>query len=216
MIQRMIEELKQKYNCAPVEAGVFANVVIEGAKFKICAYDVKGIGRVATVEMKRLIGFWDMQSLIITPFEKDMPIYYYNRHREKGHYIYRVEVFDTQLNGIDVSDMSHVIEKYASLPDEPQNERWYDEYKLPACTVKKVEKKGKEDLSPMIWEHFSAYMDLLEKAPACKPVEKKKKVNVFVKELCEKSGIAIVEIFIANYGEKVTEKLANEVLFGLK
>ena len=42
--------------------------------FHIHAYNAKGLGRVATVEMKRLIGFWEMQSLIITPYEKDMPI----------------------------------------------------------------------------------------------------------------------------------------------
>lgn len=216
MIQKMIEEIKAKYTCKTVDAGVFANVVIEGAKFKICAYDVQGIGRVATVEMKRLIGLWEMQSLIITPYQKDMPIYYYNRHREKGNYIYRVEVFNTQLNDIDVLDMSNVVEKYASLPDEVQNERWYDYLKLPVSAVKKVDKKSKEELSPMIWEHFDAYMKLLDKAAECKPSEKKKKVSVFTKALLENSGIAIVEIFIANYGEKVTEKLVNEVLFGLK
>ena len=216
MIQRMLEEIQSKYVCEKQDADVFEKVVIDGATFRIHAYNAKGLGRVATVEMKRLIGFWDMQSLIITPFEKDMPIYYYNRHREKGHYIYRVEVFDTQFHPIDAAPMAEVVEKYSSLPDEPQNERWYDGYKLPVCAVKKVEKKRKEDLSPMIWEHFCAYMDMLEKAPECKPVEKKKKVNAFVKELCEKSGIAIVEIFIANYGDAVTAKLANEVLFGLK
>lgn len=216
MIQRMMTEITNKYVCKTKDAGVFANIVIDGAKFKICAYDVEKIGHVTTVEMKRWIGFWEMQSLIITPYEKDMPIYYYNRHREKGHFIYRVEVFDTQFEPIEVSTMAEVVEKYSSLPDDPQNERWYDEYKLPVCAVKKVEKKRKEELSPMIWEHFSAYMDLLERAPECKPIEMKKKVNVFVKELCEKSGIAIVEIFIANYGEKITEKFANEVLFGLK
>ncbi|MBQ8518814.1 MAG: hypothetical protein IJ455_04295 [Agathobacter sp.] len=216
MIQRMVEEIKSKYACKTQDVGVFEKVVIDGATFRMCAYNMKGLGRVATVQMKRLVGFWDMQSLIITPFEKDMPIYYYNRHREKGKYIYRVEVFDTQFEPIETSTMEAVVEKYKELPDDPQNERWYDEYKLPVCAVKKVEKKRKEDLSPMIWEHFCAYMDLLEKAPECKPVEKKKKVNVFVNELCEKSGIAIIEIFIANYGTKITEKLANEVLFGLK
>lgn len=212
----MIDEIKSKYTCIAVDADVFAKVMIDGAKFRINAYDVEGMGRVATVEMKRLVGLWEMQSLIITPFHKDMPIYYYNRHREKGKYIYRVEVFDTQFNSVDVSGMSEVVEKYASLPDDPQNERWYDEIKLPVCAVKKVEKKNKEDLSPMIWEHFKAYMDLLATAQDCKASEKKKKVVVFVDELCEKSGIAIVEIFIANYGEQIAKKLANEVLFGLK
>lgn len=216
MIQKMMDVIKSKYTCVPVDAGVFENVVIDGAKFKISAYDVEGVGRVATVQMKRLVGLWDMQSLIITPFQKDMPIYYYNRHREKGKFIYRVEVFNTQLNDVDLSGMSEVVEKYASLPDDMQNERWYDYLKLPVCAVKKVDKNRKDELSPMIWEHFSAYMELFEKALDCKPSEKKKKVAVFVDELCEKSGIAIMEIFIANYGEKVATKLANEVLFGMK
>lgn len=215
MIQKMMEAIKSKYTCKAVDAGVFAKVVIDGANFKIEAYDVAGIGRVATVQMKRLIGFWEMQSLIITPFEKDMPIYYYNRHREKGNYFYRWEVFDTQLNPINMDSMFAVVGKYSSFPDELQNERWYDYLKLQGL-VKKVPKNEKESLSPMVLEHFESYMGMLEQAASCKSTEKKKKVAVFVDELCKQSGIAIVEIFIANYGENIATKLCNEVLFGLK
>lgn len=216
MIEKMMEAIQAKYKCKPVDAGVFAKVVIEGANFVIKAYDVEGLGRVATVSMKRLIGLWEMQSLIITPYEVDMPIYYYNRHREKGSYIYRVEVFDTQMNAIDTAPFNEVIEKYANIPDVPQAERWYDDVKLPICLVKKVDKKNKADLEPVAWEHFKTYFDLLEKAPACKKTEKKKKATKFVDALCKQSGIAVVEIFIANYGEQITAKLCNEVLFGLK
>ncbi len=216
MIQRMLEEIKSKYVCEKQDADIFEKVMIDGAAFHISTYNAKGLGCVTTVEMKRLIGLWEMQSLIITPYEKDMPIYYYNRHREKGHYIYRVDVFGAEFQQMDVSAMVDVVEKYAGLPEEPQKEHWYDEYKLPVGVVKKVPKNRKEDLAPMIWEHFCAYMDMLELAPVCKPAEKKKKVNAFVKELCAKGGIAIIEIFNGTYNKKVTEKLANEVLFGLK
>lgn len=216
MIQRMLEEIKSKYVCEKQDADVFEKVVIDGATFRINAYNAKGLGRVATVEMKRLIGFWDMQSLIITPFEKDMPIYYYNRHRNKGSYICHLEAFCGKYEQMDFSAMTDVIEKYTSLPDEPPFELWYDEYKLPVCAIKKVEKKRKEELSPLVWEHFRAYMDILENAPVCKPVEKKKRFNSFVKQLCENGGIAVVDIFNATYNKKVTEKLANEVIFGLK
>ena len=214
MIQRMLEEIKSKYACKTQDTGVFEKVYIDGAKFCIHAYNMNGLGRVATVEMKRLIGLWEMQSLIITPFEKDMPIYYYNRHREKGKYIYRVEMFDTQMDPVDVSSLEEVVAKYASLTDVPQNERWYDTMKLPASVVKSAKKK--EDLSEIIWEHFMVYMKLLSGAKVAKASEKKKKTRVFVDALCKQSGIAIIEIFYGNYGDKVTEKLANEVLFGLK
>lgn len=216
MIQKMIEELKSRYACKTQEIGIFEKVHIDGAVFRIHAYEMKGLGRVATVEMKRLIGLWEMQSLIITPYEKDMPIYYYNRHREKGKYIYRVELFDTQMNPVDTTVLAEVLAKYTNITEEHQNERWYDTIKLPGSAVKSVEKKQKEELSPMIWEHFSTYMQLLESAHECKPSEKRKKTRVFVDELCEKSGIAIIEIFLANYGKQVTKKLANEVLFGMK
>lgn len=215
MINKLMDEIKSKYTCTPVDADVFAKVVIDGANFIINAYDVEGVGRVATVQMKRLIGFWEMQSLIITPFEKDMPIYYVNRHREKGNYIFRVEVFNTQLDPLELDSMASVLEKYANLPEEVQNERWYDYLKLQGA-VKKVPKNQKESVTPMIMEHFNVYLQLLENAPECKKEQKKKKATVFVNELCKQSGIAIVEIFIANYGEKIATKLCNEVLFGLK
>lgn len=214
MIQKMLEEIKSNYACKTQDTGVFEKVYIDGAKFLIKAYDMKGLGRVSTVEMKRLVGFWDMQSLIITPYEKDMPIYYYNRHREKGKYIYRVEMFDTQMDTVNIASLEDVVEKYSKIMDVSQNERWYDAVKLPASAVKTAKKK--DELSDMIWEHFNAYMQLVSEAKDVKPSEKKKKTKVFVDELCKQSGIAIIEIFLGNYGEKVTEKLANEVLFGLK
>lgn len=216
MVKTIVEEIKSKYNCQSVDADVFAKVVIDGANFHINAYDVEGIGRVATVEMKRLVGFWDMQSVIITPYEVDMPIFYCNKHREKGKYIYRMEMFDTQMNPIEMDAIAAINEKYASLIDEPQNERWYDALKLPGSVVKKVEKKNKAELTELALEHFRAYFEKLQTAPECKKVEKKKKVTVFVNDLCKQSGIAVVEIFIANYGENVATKLCNEVLFGLK
>lgn len=216
MINKMMDAIQEKYTCKPVDAGVFAKVVIEGANFVIKGYDVEGLGRVATIQMKRLIGLWEMQSLIITPYQVDMPIYYCNRHREKGSYIYRVEMFDTQMNAMETSDFQRVIDKYANIPNEPQGKRWYDEIKLPVCLVKKVEKKNKADLEPLAWEYFKVYLDLLEKAAGCKKTEKKKKTTVFVNELCKHRGLAVVEIFYANYGDKVTSKLCNEVLFGLK
>ena len=140
MIQKMMEEIQGKYNCKSVNAGVFGKVMIEGAKFKISAFDVKEVGRVATVEMKRLIGLWEMQSLIITPNEKDIPIYYYNRHREKGNYVCRVEMFDTQLNEIVVSDFIELEKKYDILQDLEQSERWYDDMKLYGAVKKGGEK----------------------------------------------------------------------------
>lgn len=215
MINKIMDEIKSRYNCKEVDAGVFAKLVIEGANFVIKAYDVEGVGRVATVVMKRLIGLWDMQSLIITPYEKDMPIYYLNRHREKGDYIYRTEVFDTQLDHVDLFALETVVEEYACLADEPQNVRWYDDKKLHSA-VKKVSKGRKEELSPLIFEHVKVYLDMLEQAPTVKRTEKQKRNAVFVDALTKQGGIAIVDIFIANYGGKVTEKLCNEVLFGLK
>lgn len=214
MIQKMLEEIKSRYACKTQDTGVFEKVYIDGAKFLINAYDMKGLGRVSTVEMKRLVGFWDMQSLIITPYEKDMPIYYYNRHREKGKYIYRVEMFDTQMDPIDVKSLEEVVAKYSNLSDVSQNERWYDTFKLSGSAVKIAKKK--QEFDDVIWEHFMTYMSLLAESKEVKPSEKRKKTKVFVDGLCKQSGIAVIEIFLANYGEKVTEKLANEVLFGLK
>ncbi len=216
MIERMMEKIKAHYSCKEIDAGIFSKIVIDGANFRIRGYNAAGLGRVSTVQMKRLFGAWEMQTLIINPLEVDMPIFYYIRHKEKGSYFYRMEMFDTQMTPIEVPEILAVNEKYAALLDEPQNPRWYDDVRLPGYVVKKVDKKEKSELEALAWEHFNAYFEMLSHANKVKSTEKKKKATVFVDELCEKSGIAIIEIFIANYGEKIASKLANEVLFGLR
>lgn len=187
MINKMMDALRAKYTCKTLDAGVFAKVVIDGANFVIHAYEVSGVGRVATIQMKRLIGFWEMQSVIITPFEKEAPIFYYNRHREKGAYTYRVTHFD-------------------GVSDAQEDELY----------LEKVNKKQTAECDAKAWDAFNQYMAMLDTASACKIAEKKKKVTVFVEEIRKQGGIAVVDIFRGNYDASVVAKLCNEVLFGLK
>lgn len=215
MIYKMLEDIKSKYECTPVDAGVFAKLTIQGAKTVIQAYDVAGVGRVALAEMTQLFGLVRMQTLIINPMEKDMPIYHVNRHIAKGNDFFRVEVFDTQMNPLEMTALEAVNVKYPSIPDEPQNERWYDDMKLTSM-VKKMKKNRKEEMDALIQEHFHVYMDMLAKADDCKRSQKKKKASIFVDALVQQSGFPLIEVFIGNYGTQITQKLCNEVLFGLK
>lgn len=216
MINQFLAEIKGLYDCKKIDAGVFENVTVEGAKIHIEAYDVMDLGRVALVEVKGFLNLWKMQSMIVTPMEKDAPIYYYHRHNRKGKDIYKVEVLNTLLEQRELNEFVPVLEKNISIPDLEDKENWYDEIKMPGCVLKSVKKAESEKLDTVAIEHFEAYKKILETAPSCGKSRKKTEMKEFMDGLVEWSGIAVLQLFRAYYDKNVAKKLCLEILFGVK
>lgn len=216
MINKFLEEIKSLYECKKVDVGVFENVKVEGSKIHIEAYDVVGMGRVSTVQVKGFLNLWKMQSVIINPMEKDAPVYYYHRHDRKGNDLCKIEVIDTLLERREFNEFAPVLEKYASIPDLEDKENWYDEIKLSGCVLKGVKKAEAAKLDEMAYDHFKAYMELVKTAPSCGKTRKKASAQEFVDGLVDSSGIAVLQLFRAYYDKHVAKKLCLEVLFGMK
>ena len=215
MTNKMLESIKKDYTLKKVDAGVFTKLTIQGAAVRTEAYDIEGLGRVSAIRLKCFFGFLKMDTLIINPLEKDMPIYYYNRLFAKGADTYRVELLDSQLAPVSLDALSAIKERYGHIADEMVQEKWYDEFRLPESTIKKASKKMTSEIDTMAMEYMEAYMEVLKEAPSCKATQKKKKALSFVNGLAKQGGMSVVDIFIANYGEKITSKLCHEVLFGI-
>lgn len=216
MINKFLSEIQNKYLCERVDVGVFNLVKVEGSKIHIEAYDAEGLGRVAMVEVNGFLKLWKMQSMIITPFEKDAPIYYYHRHNRKGNDIYKVEVLNMLLEDRELKEFTPVLEKYASITDVEDKPNWYDEIKMPGCVLKSIKKAESAKMDEVAVDHFMAYLELVENAPKCGKTRKKNATQEFVDGLVEKSGIAVLQLFRAYYDKNVAKKLCLEILFGMK
>ena len=80
----------------------------KGMKFQLQSYDWDGCACVSYLSMRAFLGLMKMETLICTPYTKDLPIYSYDRIIAFGKKSLLLEVYDTQVEPVDLSSMDTV------------------------------------------------------------------------------------------------------------
>jgi hypothetical protein len=133
----------------------------KGMTFQLQSYDWNGCACVSQLTMRAFFGLMKMDTLICTPYAKDMPLLSYDYISALGRHTLMVEVYDTLVSPVDLSSMLTVKDNYQDLKDKPTKPAWYDSLKLPP-TVCKVGNGTR--LSAMATEMISAYLDIFASA----------------------------------------------------
>ena len=133
----------------------------KGMKFHLQSYDWNGCACLSYLTMRAFLGVMKMETLICTPYAKDLPLYSYDLISAFGKRILIVEVYDTQLNPVDLSAMQAVKDTYRDLKDKPLKPAWYYNLRLPPSTAKVG---AASRLSALVTEMTSAYIDMFSTA----------------------------------------------------
>ena len=102
-----------------------------------------------------------METIICTPYTKDLPLYSYDFINAIGKRTLLVEVYDTQVAPADLSTMDAVKAAYSDLDDKPMKPAWYDHLKL-SPTVCKTGRGSRfsQMAEEIVWQRFQqATMD---------------------------------------------------------
>ncbi len=214
VMQKMLDKVNQTYPLTEKSAGEFANVKAKGMKFRIKQYEAKGLGNVSVMEAKGFFGLMQMDTLIINPLEKDLPLFSYDRILAMGNDTLIIELYDTLLGKHDFSDLNAWKEENKNLPDHDLGEHWYDSIKL----AESVSKKGKKEHSSAFDKFTRIYFEkyLTNKAAEVSVSDKKaktEKASVYVEGLLSNGGPS-TDVFKKEFGEPKTAKLFRKVLFG--
>ena len=211
----------EKYaEVTPVDASEYNEIKIYGImKFDVSQYDIKELGNLSV--MKVNMGFMQMVSYIITPFEKDMPLlsmdFMYILGKRKAY----VEFYDLTADKTS-PDYTKIIEKiqkladdYDSLENIKTDPAWYDDLLTVA-----LHKSGKTADEAQIRALFSdAICCYMEAASELKPLSKSAKakkleiIQDYCDNLVEKGGVS-TDVFKKELGEETTKDFFNKVLFG--
>ena len=205
--------IDDSYSLVPISVGEFAKLKVNGMKFTIQAYHVEGLGHVSVMRAKGFFGLMKMDTLMIVPDERDLPLYSYDRIQAMGNDTLIVELYNTLTQPLDLSLMSHIKAKFRHLEERDPGVHWYDSIKLPESISKKGKKAQRDDLEALAAEHFSAYL----RAPAKKvaDVAKKKELSKEYVEGLLREGGPSTDVFKKALGEEKTAKLFREILFGI-
>ena len=144
------------------------------------AYDWNGVAHVSHLSMRGLFGLMQMDTLICTPYAKDMPLFSYDFISVFGRKTLLLETYNTLVGSVDLSTMTAVKEQYSDLKDKTMRPAWYDRLKL-LPTVCKTGNGAR--LEAMAEQMLKAYIGLFATAQDIDRAVKNERNSAYVEGL---------------------------------
>lgn len=214
VMQKMLDKVNRDFPLTEKSVGEFANVKAKGMKFQIKQYEAKGLGNVSVMEAKGFFGLMQMDTLIINPLKKDLPLFSYDRILAMGNDTLIIELYDTLLEKQDFSELSLWKEENKNLPEHSLGEHWYDSIKLAESAAKKGKKEHSSAFDKFTDVYFEKYLSSKAAKISVSDIKAKtEKASVYVEGLLSNGGPS-TDVFKKEFGEPKTAKLFRKVLFG--
>lgn len=182
----------------------------KGMNFHLQSFDWAGCACVSHLTMRAFLGLMKMETIICTPYAKDLPLFSYDGMKLPGKQIVFLEQYDTQVAPADLSTMDAVKAAYSDLDDKPMKPAWYDHLKL-SPTVCKTGRGPR--FSQLAEEMTTAYIDLFATAREVDCAVKTARNREYVEGLISNGGPAINTIRQI-LGSEAAETLFRRFLFG--
>lgn len=213
MIQKMLRTITGKHHLNAITLGEFTKMKVGGMEFQIWAFHAEGLGHVSAMSARGYFGLMKMDTLIINPTERDLPLFSYDRVHAMGNDTLIYELYNTLLECADLNGIETVKTKYTALPDFDLGQHWYDPIKLPVSLSKKGKKTQTAAFDACTMEYLEAFLKAAAVAPYCDPAAKKEKASVYVEGLLEHGGPS-TDVFKKGIGDEKTALLFRNFLFG--
>ncbi len=184
----------------------------KGMKFHLQSFDWAGCACVSHLTMRAFLGLMKMETVICTPYAKDLPLFSYDGMKLPSKQIVFLELYDTQVAPADLSPLQSVKESYRDLKEKSMKPNWYDTLRLSPSTCK-VGPASR--LSSLATEMTTAYTDLFATACTIDPVAKTARNREYVEGLISNGGPAINTIR-QMLGSEAAENLFQRFLFGIE
>lgn len=215
MMTTLLDILKEQCTIQEMPVGEYQKLKAKGMTFTIHQFYAEGLGNVSVMAAKGFFGLMQMDTFIVNPVEKDLPLFSYDRIHAMGNDTLILELYDTLLGDGGLEKIEEVNNKYAALPNHDLGEHWYDSIKLKESASKKGKKAQTADFDEYTKAYFSAYMDGVDQMEKCDLAEKKEKASVYVEGLLSNGGPS-TDVFKRAFGAEKTADLFRRILFGTK
>ena len=210
MATGMIDLFARKGTLAPKDVTPWQTFSGKGMKFQLQSFNWNGCACVSHLSMRAFFGLMRMETVICTPYSKDLPLFSYDGMKLPGKQIVFLEQYDTQLEPVDLSTMNAVKAAYDDLVDKPMKPAWYDHLKLSPTVYKTGRGPRFQSLAE---EMTTAYIDLFPIARDVDPAAKTARNSAYVEDLISNGGPAINTVR-GILGNEAAETLFRHFLFG--
>lgn len=209
MIDSLLKKLNTMYSLNEVSK---QNLDISKMHFCVTQYYAKNLGNVSIMQGKTTNGLMKMDILIINPFEKDIPLFSYDRVKTLLKDNLYCELFETRVDNDKVPEFIKDLGKLNKY-NIKLKPNWYDDILYKESINSKTSKLHSKYLDESSNKFFNAYLKWSIQARNCDRYLKKAKAKEYTENLLQKGGPS-TDLFIKEKGKEFTEKLFREVLFG--
>lgn len=214
-----MNKISENYKVTEVDAGEYGDMTIYGVlKFHVKQYEVEEIGNLSI--MKVNMGFMQMGTMILTPLDKNLPLfsldYMYTFASRKGYieFYNLVDKKDLQYDKL-INDLKAVKNEYDNFENVTPSEAWYQDL-VGVGTYKKWSSKEDSRGDKMITDNLNTYFKASKNLKVLTKEEQSAKIEVtkkYTDGLIENGGIS-TDVFKKSLGEEVTRDFFDKVLFG--
>lgn len=212
MTDRMLDVIGKSFPLTELPCGDYEKMKVSGMTFRIRRFYAEGLGHVSEMRASGFFGLMKMDTLIITPTEKDMPLFSYDRVHAAGNDTLIFELYDTLLEPAVFPALEQVKKDAQYLPDHDLGEHWYDGIKLPVSLSKKGKKAQTPGFDATVVHYLAKYLETATNAPVCTAEPKREKASLYVEGLLKNGGPS-TNVFKKGIGEEKTAELFRKILF---
>lgn len=215
ILKSIFDKINGAHPLTEINVGEFAEMKAPMMKFKIKAFEAEGLGHVSFMSMTAFFGLMKMDTVIVNPKERDLPLLSYDRVYAAGKDTLIVELYNTRANiNAALPQLAAVKEEADKLPQNDLGEHWYDHIKLPESISLKDTKATSGEFDKVAEKMLSAYLETSTDSDF-DGVAKAEKSSAYVEGLLTNGGPS-TSVFQKFFGEEKTAELFRSFLFGTK
>lgn len=212
ILDTIITEIGKAHPLTENNIGEFKFLKAPFMKFDIESYDAESLGHVSLMSMNAFFGLMKMDTIIINPMDKDLPLLSYDRVYVMGKDTLIIELYNTMTSDCDLSRLAEVAAAADKYPQNDLGEHWYDNIKLAESISLKAGKDFTSVFDRVAENTVRAYLSTDASVDFDKAKKKSKSCD-YVEGLLENGGPS-TSVFQKLFGKEKTAKLFREVLFG--
>lgn len=218
-VDSVLEKLNENYTVTPVDVGDYKQMKVYGImKFDVEQYHIEELGNLSIMRLN--MGVMQMSTIVITPFDKNLPLlsadYMYIMGNRKAYLEFYdvVKEKDDAYNKL-MSNLSAVVDNYSHLENFEAKSAWYEDL-LTVDTYKSCTDKNDADIEQMLIDSLDAYIAHAKELPLLSEEEKAEKLAItleYTNGLVDKGGVS-TDVFKKELGVEETRKFFDQVFFG--
>lgn len=213
MTEKMLAAIHAAWPLTERDAGDYAAMNVTGVAFTVRCFTAAGLGNVSLMHGE-IPGVMAMDTVVVNPFERDMPLFSYDRIYAGPKDTVFLELYDTRLAYVpDTGKLAEVIASFEDLATGSFASCWYDDILFKESVRKDATAEKTPRMDELTEAYLSEYLRLCALAPECDPALKRKAASAYTEGLLINGGTS-TDNFLKNKGKTFTQGLFRGPLFG--